>query len=324
MNELKNESIFKTVMIGSDGGPASAHALIVAENLGLLQQSSINICGAIDEPGEWFGSSEETKKLQENGKAALKTILSKQALNLTYPETVNSIEVGLGNPAEFLRTKIFENRGQLLVIGRKNLGFFERLITGSVSAKVLEKTTIPTLIVPQVSKVSTGIKKILVPLDFSEESLKGLELAKVIAKRKRAVIHLYHSIPFNDYVPLGIFEGAVTLTESLDHAQKQLTENAQWRLKSIVKELKEEGIVAEFTLGIVGTIQGIIDAVKTESIDLVVMTSHGYSGFKKYWIGSIANGLLKRTTTPVLIQPVHSVINPTTDLISEEECLGCQ
>ncbi|MDF1662701.1 MAG: universal stress protein [Planctomycetota bacterium] len=325
MNELKNESIFKTVMIGSDGSAASAHALIVAEKLGLLQQSSINICGAVDEPREWFGSPEDTKKLQENGKAALETILAKQALNLTYPETVNSISVGLGNPAEFLRTKIFEDRGQLLVIGRKDLGFFERLIAGSVSSKVLEKTTIPTLIVPQESsKQLTGTKKMLVPLDFSEESLKGLALAKVIAKRKKAGIHLYHSIPFNDYVPLGIFEGAVTLTESLDQAQKQLTENAQWRLKSLVKELEEEGIAASFSLGIVGTIQGIIDAVATENIDLIVMSSHGYSGFKKYWIGSIANGLLKRSTTPVLVQPVHSVINPATDLITEEECLGCQ
>lgn len=325
MDLLENKAIFKTVMIGSDGSPASTHALIVAERLGLLLQSSINICGTINETGEWFASAEENKKRQEKGQAALEVILAKQALNLTEPETVESIEVGLGNPAEFLQAKVFEDRSQLLVIGRKDLGFFERLFNGSVSSEVLEKTTIPTLFVPEESPTEvSGIEKLLVPVDLSEDSLKSLALAKVIASQKNAEIHLYHAIPMNDFVPMGVFEGTVPMTESLEKAREEMTKTAHDRLQRMATELKEEGLKVSFSMGIVGAIQGIMNTVESESIDLIVMSSHGYSGLKKYWIGSVANGLLKKTTSPVLISPVHSVINPAIDLITEDEGLDSQ
>ena len=324
MNQIANKAVFKSAIIGSDGSESSAHAILAADKLGLLQHSSISIYGAYEESSDWFRDKDSQKTFQDHGKAALKTILSKQALNLQYPETVKTVEVGEGQPSEFLREKICENRGQVLVIGRGNLGFFKRLVTGSVSSEVLEKTTIPTLIVPQEAPLPKGLKKILVPLDFSEESMKGLALAKVIAKQKGASIHLYHSIPFDDYVPLGIFEGTVTLTESLEEAQRHLTENANWKLKELVKELEEQGIAASFSLGIVGTVQGVVETSEKEKIDLVVMSSHGYSGFKKYWIGSIANALIKRSQTPILIQPVFSMINPARDLINEEEYSGYQ
>ena len=143
--------------------------------------------------------------------------------------------------------------------------------------------------------VSVIPTKILVPIDFSPSSHAALEAATDLAEKFHAELHLLHVIPEFPVVAL-----PETVSESLivEAAKKAAAEHF---------EISQAGLAAKRLKAITSIEVGddvagsILDAIEREQIDLVVITTHGLSGWYPQVFGSIAEKLVRLVQCPLLL-----------------------
>ena len=138
-------------------------------------------------------------------------------------------------------------------------------------------------------------KKILIPLDGSEVAQRALEEAEKLAKAFDSELVLVQIVPF---MPI---YGSPELVTPLIIDEKQ-KESAERYLTSLAENLRQKGFRVK---SIVKTGQQvpaeIIDVAKETGVDLIVMNTHGRSGFTRWFVGSVALKVLTRAETPILL-----------------------
>ena len=142
-------------------------------------------------------------------------------------------------------------------------------------------------------------KKILVPIDFSPSSISALATAAELAQQFHAELYLLHVIPM-----LPIVTGIEFPTpfyprqEFLADAEKESAK----RLADLIGNLSGQGIQAgskvEIGNDVVGNVLMVIDR---EHADMLVISTHGISGWRPVVFGSIAEKVIKLAECPVLL-----------------------
>lgn len=138
------------------------------------------------------------------------------------------------------------------------------------------------------------MKKILVPIDFSEHSEYALETAATIAKKHGSEIFVLHMLELSNAI----------YTASSD----SLNEEAVFYLKLAEKKMHTfldrnflEGIAVTPIVKHFKVFKEINDVIDAHDINLVVMGSHGASGVKEVIVGSNAEKVVRYAEVPVLI-----------------------
>jgi nucleotide-binding universal stress UspA family protein len=141
------------------------------------------------------------------------------------------------------------------------------------------------------------MKKILVPVDFSDVSQFGIEIAKKIAKTTKVELHLLHVITLPSHILLDnegniVEDGEINTTE----VKSQKLE-AEIRMKSLIESLTDFNIHTCICYGHVN--EETVKYAKKNTMDLVVMGTHGSTGIKEYITGSHAEYVAMHATAPV-------------------------
>jgi universal stress protein A len=137
-------------------------------------------------------------------------------------------------------------------------------------------------------------KKIVCPIDFSEFTDEILKYAVNITKKFNAELHLIHIIPnLNYFIPYESFLTPENLVAIEKNIEKEVEKDFEKVTKDIDMPLKK--IVKTGA-----TFVEIIDYIKEEDIDLVVMGTHGRSGIEHILIGSVAEKVVRKSPCPVL------------------------
>lgn len=147
-------------------------------------------------------------------------------------------------------------------------------------------------------------KKILYPIDFSEYTEEITGYAISIAKKYNSELHLLHVIPNLSYfTPYESFLTPENLTAIEGNIEKEIEKDFDKAIKKIdipVKKIIRTGV----------TFVEIIDYVKEENIDLVVMGTHGRSGIEHILIGSVAEKVVRKSPCPVLtVRPKNLIFH---------------
>jgi nucleotide-binding universal stress UspA family protein len=145
-------------------------------------------------------------------------------------------------------------------------------------------------------------RSLLVPLDGSPFSEHALPLALSIARRAEATVHLLHvHPPWATAYP----EVSLALDDSLEHLTKQHEHDY---LDEVVSRLKAVSPVPLSSSLVEGDIPTMIRAaVPSTQADLVVMTTHGRSPLGRFWLGSVADHLVRDLPAPLLLVRPHDV-----------------
>jgi nucleotide-binding universal stress UspA family protein len=150
-------------------------------------------------------------------------------------------------------------------------------------------------VMPEVSAFPSIPTKILLPIDFSPSSQAALEMAADLALHFQAKLHLLHVIPFfptttmPDFVPEASF------------LREERTE-AEAHLAKCLAVLTERGIKATSSVEVGNDVAGnLMEVVDHEKIDMIVISTHGISGWHPLVFGSIAEKVLKMAQCPVLL-----------------------
>lgn len=140
------------------------------------------------------------------------------------------------------------------------------------------------------------IKKILVPIDFTETSFVAMEEAVSIAKLSKATLCLIHVIEFNGY-----YFSMVPETQAVLPALLEIEKGVQRKLNALSEEIKIKSAVDVEVYVTTGQIYSeIIDFSEKNNIDLILMGTHGASGYRELFIGSNAQRVVNHSKIPVL------------------------
>lgn len=153
------------------------------------------------------------------------------------------------------------------------------------------------------------MKKIVVPIDFSVCSKNALTNAIKIAERMNMTLVLYHSV----LVPVGFAEGVPV--GGIDYGFEELEKQANTDLASLISEFPLLAKINYETCIQYGPIQeGINELNEDNSVALVVMGTHGASGFAKALIGSNAYHVMKHVNVPIVALPEGADITKMTHI----------
>lgn len=145
------------------------------------------------------------------------------------------------------------------------------------------------------SMKTVQIKKILVPTDFSETGMLALEHATYMASLFKAQLYLLHVVETFEYV-YSVYEPEVMIRDT-----DEINESADKKVKKLAEKIGSENSIQVKPLVLSGRpSSGIVDAVKEHKIDLVIMGTHGASGFEEYFIGSNAHKVVNISPCPVI------------------------
>ncbi len=145
------------------------------------------------------------------------------------------------------------------------------------------------------------MKRILVPVDFSEEAKCAVRVAADIANKTKSEIYLLHMVD----MPEGIIDAQSGMDNSSPAAilyMKKIHE----RFEEIKNKPFLEGVVVHETVHFQKTFDGVIEESKKQNVDLVVMGSAGASGLKEIIIGSNTEKVVRHSKVPVLVVKKHT------------------
>jgi nucleotide-binding universal stress UspA family protein len=143
------------------------------------------------------------------------------------------------------------------------------------------------------------IKKVLVPVDFSENSKKILEAAGYFSGKCQAKLYVVFVVQsFDDYS--GFFVPHMPVAKF----EEEMVQAAEQKMESFL--VGQKNIEAKVLVGDVA--EEIIRHTEESGMDLIVMGTHGYKGLEKVMFGSVAEKVVRSSPCPVL------TINPYKNL----------
>ena len=144
--------------------------------------------------------------------------------------------------------------------------------------------------------------KILYPTDLSEASRPALDFAVTVARWYGARLTVLHAVPPFEpvVVPTGLTDASnpVVYPPSMDAVRDAMRE--------FVPEDVPAGIDVDFVADAGDPSRVVVDHAVSAASDLIVIGTHGRSGFDRLLGGSVADKILRRAPCPVLTIPPHA------------------
>jgi len=140
-----------------------------------------------------------------------------------------------------------------------------------------------------------ALRQLLIPLDFSGESRQAITAALPLAQAFNAKINLVHIVP-----PVVTWDGVQGAIPHIPTTQAGLVDAARERLENMMETLVPEVFRGQALLREGNPSQGIVAAAETLGIDLIVISTHGYTGLKHTLLGSVAEKVVRFAPCSVL------------------------
>jgi nucleotide-binding universal stress UspA family protein len=150
--------------------------------------------------------------------------------------------------------------------------------------------------------MTTGISKIMVGIDGSDESLNAADYAIAIAKRHNAeliAVNVLTSDIGYAYSSPGVESPPLTIREIILLAEDEVK---KWF--DDIKEKADKNDIrfrSEIIMAKKSTVSSMLDYAEEQNINLIVVGTRGRSGIKKMLLGSNASGLVTYASCPVLV-----------------------
>lgn len=144
------------------------------------------------------------------------------------------------------------------------------------------------------------MQHLLVPIDFSAGTDRVVAAAARIARCKDSILHLLHVAPPEpDFIPYDAGPDVVR-----DQVAEDLREEHR-EIQKWADRLVGDGFKAAARMVQGPTVDTILDWADRVEADCIVMGTHGHGALHRLVLGSISEGVLRKTQRPVLVVPAR-------------------
>lgn len=203
-------------------------------------------------------------------------------------------------PAPAILQYASEEGIDLIALGTHGRRGTSRILLGSVAEEVVRRADQPVLTVrgedeEEQSPLPDPIERILVPIDFSEYSREALAHAKEGAALYGAQIDVLHVI--EETLHPAFYVGGV---RSIYDAQPNIEEKARTQMETFVDETPGPDVETTLHVGPGKAASTISEVADEQEVDLVAMSTHGRTGMERFFLGSVAEKVVRHVRCPVL------------------------
>ena len=139
-------------------------------------------------------------------------------------------------------------------------------------------------------------RRILHPTDFSRASRPAFERAVKLARQEGAELLIVHVM-----VPPAPFVGnGYVSPKTYEDLEAAARKSAESQLKTVLARAKKAGARAKAILTEGIPVEQIVRAAKGKRADLIVIGTHGRTGFSRFFLGSVAERVVQLAPCPVL------------------------
>ena len=156
------------------------------------------------------------------------------------------------------------------------------------------------------------VKKILVPIDYSDDSYQALQWGGSLAEKYSGEILLLHVIPkaveevsthaaMWEDVPAYYYEGMDTVRKGFrpEHIIIDLAEQAETQLTDLARRELKGAVPVAVKVAVGKPPEEILRMAREEGADLIVMGTHGRTGLRHLLLGSVAETVVRTAPCPM-------------------------
>ena len=181
----------------------------------------------------------------------------------------------------------------------------KHVFLGSTAERIVQHSSCPVLVTREKSAKSRNgsqgrMKTILVPVDFSTCSREGLRYAIAFANEFGAKLILLHTT-YLGY----IYSCEGTAIYDIPALQKAARKAAERKMRDLVRSLDFGAVKFEMAFTDGSPVIDICAFAKDHDVDLIITSTHGFTGFTHVLIGSIAEQVVRHAPCSVLVVPSH-------------------
>lgn len=235
--------------------------------------------------------------------------LEAQAASLRTGERTVEVVIRSGDTADEIMDAATDC--DLVVMTTRGRGAAGRILFGSIADRISRFSSTPTLLVRTRDEAAAVPvpARIVVPLDGSDLAERALPIAANLTRGMSLPLHLVRVVDL-DNVRATIREqrkandASATSEEHTYEEARQLTEQrASAYLTETAASIADDGLRIETSILHGTPVFELLHAIEAD--DLVVMSSHGRHGFRRWMLGSVAEKLVRESAAPVLLVPTR-------------------
>jgi nucleotide-binding universal stress UspA family protein len=291
------------VLLAIDGSPSAAEAVELVAGVGWPDATSIRVIEVVPVGSGLFGgiwpalAVTDANALGDGLRAAARSTVGAAQTRLARPGLDVAGAVLSGRPATRIVQDADSASADLIVVGSRGHSALETMLLGSVSAEVIDHSSVPVLVVRR-----PRIERVVLAWDGSTcaRAASGLLSAwPIFAGSAIRVVSVADLGPpwWTGFPAAGSPE---LMPEFLD--AREATEREHQALASdISDELRAAGLAAEPELRTGDAAEQIVAAAREWVADLIVMGTHGRTGLERLLLGSVARNVLQHAPSSILI-----------------------
>jgi nucleotide-binding universal stress UspA family protein len=294
-------SLYSRIIVGVDDSEPSKEAVALAARLASEHGGALVLVHSVDwlpliaeleSSGAIVDPTPVVDGLKEQGRALLA-----QAAAAAKRSGIEAKRCAMeGDPAENLLREATASECSLIVLGTHGRRGVGRLLIGSTTEAVLRGSDLPVLTIRPGETTAAGTRRcferVVVGIDDSEPSDAAVATVCALpAGELRRVV-------FCSVAGVAIVIGDRTYHEA---AMDDFNKEAQRVVERAVAAARAHGIAAEGRVLDGNTEHAVIAAAVQEQADLIVLGSHGRRGMRRFFLGSVAEAIVRTAPVPVLV-----------------------
>lgn len=304
--------MFKKILVPLDTSELSEIALPYAEEMAPKLGSEI-ILMHVGTPADGTDKSEHKAYVNKATAAVERRIKNAPALpsgeKATVKSTITELPSLIADPAAEILDYAEKEKVDLIIMATHGRTGISRWALGSTANKVARAAACPLLLIRAGARkpAKVSLENILVTLDGSKPGEAVLPYVENLASRLKSRVSLlniveplYHVYPYAEGLGYYGTAGVVRVPYN-DEEMKPMKEVAEKYMKDVNDKLSTRGVKTSYEVGIGSPGEEIIKVEGKTHPDMVVMSTHGHSGFGRWEHGSVTDKVLHAGSAPLLL-----------------------
>lgn len=222
--------------------------------------------------------------------------------------TAHVHETGVRDVSQSISDHSEELGADLIIMCTHGSSGLRKILVGSIAQQVISLSTTPVMLVNPLLK-KTGSEPrfddFLIPLNGDPDHEHALEFASDLAGMCEARVHLLAAVP-----RFGTMSGELTIVNrylpgTTSRMMDMLVPEARAYLKNLQARLEDRGLNVSTTVSRSNPAKAISKTAKSVRSGLIILATHGKSGSRPFWEGSVTPQVIRAAKVPILLVPVR-------------------
>jgi len=290
--------MFTKVIVPLDGSRDATAALPVARTLAALGGASVSLVRVVHRPAGLFAAHANDVR---DASAYLDEVVRERLGGLDRPV---STHVRSGDVVEAIIGEVGDGGSDVIVMATRGHAGVVRAVLGSVASELLSKSPVPVVVVRAGARPMDSVRQILAPVDGSPESEQSLSAVAELAGVTGAKVTILQVVTPS---PIPTWASETSASYELgqyvdpDRVDRAAVMEAGRYVDGLADRFATQFISTE-ALATLGEVpKTITETAEAVNADLIVMRTRAHTGAARAVLGSVADGVVRSATTPVML-----------------------